>query len=142
MNFFNDVSSAIRRDYLLEHPFPDIFFAEDVEFAKQALELGKKIIFEPDSIVMHSHSYSIIPTYKRNKIDALYHKKYLGITNVPNLNKILVNLKFLVGRDFVEVWRYEGNLYEKIIALFYSPVIHFIEQIAQYRGSIQNKSEL
>lgn len=133
--FFNDVSSAVRKEYIMQNPLPSINFAEDVEFAKKALADGKKIIFEPEAVVCHSHKYEIIKTYKRNLIDSQYHKDNLGIKNVPTMKNVFQNTKMLVKRDWREMKKYKANRFEKLSAMFYSPIIHFAEQWGQYKGT-------
>ncbi len=133
--FFNDVSSCVRKDYLLSKPAIDIAFAEDVEFAKIALADGKKIIFEPESKVFHSHDYSLLKTYRRNFIDSEYHTKHLGIKNVPTIKCLLANTKHQVRRDLEQIDSYNPSFIDKTKALMYSPVIHFAEQLGQYKGT-------
>lgn len=133
--FFNDISSAIRRNFIMQNPFPVVEFAEDVEFAKIALNKEKKVVFEPDSIVYHSHSYEIIKTYKRNLVDSTYHKENLGIKNVPTLKSVFLNVIMLIRRDISEIGNYEATIGKKIGAIIYSPIIHFFEQWGQYRGT-------
>lgn len=133
--FFNDVSSAVRRVYILKNPLPSINFAEDVEFAKKALENGKKIIFEPDAIVRHSHEYEIVKTYRRNLVDSQYHRDNLGIKNVPTLKNVFQNVAKLIRRDWHEMKKYDPSFFDKLTAILYSPLIHFAEQLGQYRGT-------
>lgn len=133
--FFNDVSSCVRKDYFLEKPPIEVAFAEDVEFAKMALADGKKIIFEPKSIVLHSHEYTPITSYKRNFTDSKYHKDHLGIRNVPSVKHLLKNVWWQIKRDLRELNNYKASFFEKAVAIAYSPLIHFAEQLGQYRGT-------
>jgi len=133
--FFNDVSSCVRKDYYLEKPVIDVSFAEDVEFAKMALADGKKIVFEPDSLVFHSHEYTPIISYKRNFVDSKYHKDELGVKNVPTVKHLLKNVWWQIKRDLGESNNYDASMIEKAEAIAYSPIIHFAEQLGQYRGT-------
>jgi rhamnosyltransferase len=55
---FSTVSAAIRRDVWNQYPFEkDIIIAEDQDWAKNVLNKGLKILYEPDSMVYHSHNY-------------------------------------------------------------------------------------
>ena len=56
---FDNVSSCIRKLIWEKYPFSKTGFGEDIEWAKRVLAAGYKIIYEPDSIVYHSHDYSI-----------------------------------------------------------------------------------
>ncbi|MFA5871105.1 MAG: glycosyltransferase [Parcubacteria group bacterium] len=132
--FFYNISSAVRKNFILENPFPDVPFAEDLEFARVALAKGKKIVYEPDSVVYHSHNYSLKKTYQRNLIDARYHKVYLNIRNVPTLFQLWKNVREYVSRDWISLASYDLSKFDKTIAMLYSPIIHFAEQLGQYRG--------
>ncbi len=56
---FSTVSAAIRRDVWQQYPFDkDIIIAEDQDWAKKVLNKGLKILYEPASMVYHSHNYT------------------------------------------------------------------------------------
>ena len=64
--FFSNVSSCIRKDILKEFPFNEnIIMSEDQEWTKRIIENGYKTIYEPKSIVIHSHNYNLKQTFKR-----------------------------------------------------------------------------
>ena len=70
--FFSNVSSAIRRDVWEEFPFDEkIIMSEDQSFARQALLAGYKTVYEPESVVIHSHNYSLTKVFQRY-FDSLY----------------------------------------------------------------------
>jgi rhamnosyltransferase len=63
---FSDVSSAIRKSILERFPFAnDIVIAEDLEWASRVLLAGYAIAYVPDSVVRHSHTYSLAGIFKR-----------------------------------------------------------------------------
>ena len=133
--FFHDISSCVRRDYYLKKPAITTSFAEDVEFARMALSDGKKIVFEPNSIVYHSHDYQVVKTYKRNLTDSKYHREHWKVKNVPTIKNLLQNTIYLIRRDISELKKYKVSPINKLVAILYSPVIHFAEQLGQYRGT-------
>ncbi len=65
---FDNVSSLIRRSAWVEHLFPRAPFAEDLEWAKEEIMRGHKIVYQPESRVIHSHRRGPIHEYKRSKI--------------------------------------------------------------------------
>jgi len=132
--FFNDVSSAIRGGYVMKNPFKPVPFAEDVEFARNAFKKGKKIVFEPKSVVCHSHDYTIMKTYRRNYIDAKYHRDYLKVKSVPTLRSMFKNTLSQVRKDISEMRKYEEPSLIKFKSILYSPFIHLAEQLGQYNG--------
>ncbi|HMD83063.1 MAG TPA: glycosyltransferase family 2 protein [Terriglobia bacterium] len=57
---FSTVNAAIRRSVWAASPFPEICKTyEDVGMAKQILEQGRKIMYEPEAAVIHSHNYTL-----------------------------------------------------------------------------------
>ena len=70
--FFSNVSSSIRRDIWEQFPFDEkIIMSEDQSFAREALLAGYKTVYEPDSVVFHSHNYSLTKVFQRY-FDSLY----------------------------------------------------------------------
>lgn len=65
--FFSNVSSGIRRSVLEEISFDENqLFAEDQKWAKKVLEAGYTIVYEPQSIVFHSHNDSLRTLFRRS----------------------------------------------------------------------------
>ena len=70
--FFSNVSGAIRRDLLLKHPFDEnLIMSEDQQFARDVLLEGYAIAYRPESVVQHSHNYSLASVFKRY-FDSVY----------------------------------------------------------------------
>ncbi len=67
---FNDISSIIRRSVWERHPLPDLPYAEDLSWAYQVMRAGHAIIYEPASVVYHSHERSAAYELCRACIDA------------------------------------------------------------------------
>ncbi len=70
--FFSNVAAAIRRDILLKYPFDeDLIMSEDQLFAKDIINAGYATVYVPDSLVYHSHNYSLSIALKRY-FDSVY----------------------------------------------------------------------
>lgn len=64
--FFSNVSSAIRREFLLAHPFDEtLLMAEDLQFARDALRAGRALAYAADARVWHSHAYTAAQLFRR-----------------------------------------------------------------------------
>lgn len=64
--FFSNVSSAMRRDVLLKHPFAeDIIMSEDQQLARDVLQAGYATVYQPSSAVIHSHNYTLGEVLRR-----------------------------------------------------------------------------
>jgi GT2 family glycosyltransferase len=65
-NFFSNTSSAIRREVWVAIPFEKTDFAEDALWADKVIQSGYTIVFEPQSVVIHSHHYGILEQFRQN----------------------------------------------------------------------------
>ena len=64
--FFSTVSAAVKRDIFDQFRFSDqILISEDQELAVRFIMAGFTIKYVPESIVTHSHSYSISRVFRR-----------------------------------------------------------------------------
>lgn len=63
--FFSNVSSCIRKDVLQKFPFNDsILTTEDQEWTHRIIKKGYKIVYEPESVVIHSHNHTMKKIFK------------------------------------------------------------------------------
>lgn len=70
--FFSNVSSAVRRDLLLRHPFDaSLIMSEDQQLSRDLLEAGFAVVYQPTSVVVHSHQYTLREVYQRY-FDSVY----------------------------------------------------------------------
>jgi len=70
--FFSNVSAAIRRDILLAHPFDEeLIMSEDQQFARDVIEAGHAVCYQPASVVRHSHNYTLAVCFRRY-FDSVY----------------------------------------------------------------------
>jgi len=67
---FNNVSSIVRRSVWERIPFREVPFAEDVAWGWDVLRAGYSLIYEPASVVEHSHERSLKYEFRRAYIDA------------------------------------------------------------------------
>ena len=81
-SYFSDTSSALRRSVWAQIPFRPLEFAEDADWADRALQAGHTIIFEPASVVVHSHDYSITEQFRQN-VDHAAGMGHLFTSQVP-----------------------------------------------------------
>lgn len=65
-HFFSMVSSGLRREAWQRRGFLETMqYSEDDEYTRWARAQGFKIVYRPDSVVMHSHNYTPRQAYKR-----------------------------------------------------------------------------
>lgn len=65
---FSNVSACYRRALLQEFPFNEsLLMVEDMEWCKQVIEAGYTVIYEPSSVVIHSHDHPLRQVYRRHR---------------------------------------------------------------------------
>lgn len=70
--FFSNVSSAVRREVAAGFPFDEsLIMSEDQQFARDVIEAGFAVVYQPSSVVMHSHSYTLSTAFRRY-FDSVY----------------------------------------------------------------------
>ena len=85
---FDNVSSAVRKSVMVEHPFKRRKFGEDIDWAKRVILAGWKLVFEPRSLVVHSHNYSAWRTLKRIYGDHSNLHDLLGVHNIRTWDEV------------------------------------------------------
>ncbi len=70
--FFSNVSAAFKRNIMLQFPFDEeLIMSEDQQFARDVLQAGYELVYTPESMVWHSHTYSLCSVFKRY-FDSVY----------------------------------------------------------------------
>lgn len=88
---FSNVNAAIRRDVWESSPFPEnLKVFEDLGIAKEILDSGWKIVYEPRAEVVHSHTHTTLGLFKRY-FDIGCTLKLLGIWGAPAIRKSMVH---------------------------------------------------
>lgn len=134
---FDNVSSCVRKAVWENFKFSETQFGEDIEWAKNVLEAGYKIVYEPESMVYHSHDYSITEWYKRNKVNYNKLNALFGVNGVNNLFKAMIFSIIYSTSDFYNFIRFCVN--RKDIKAFVSgafliPIYSLARALGQYRG--------
>lgn len=63
---FSNVSSAMRKSVWEAFPFADdLLMSEDQEWSRRVLLAGMSLVYEPRSVVRHSHTYSVAGAFRR-----------------------------------------------------------------------------
>lgn len=67
---FDDVNSALRRSVWKRLPFGPCKYAEDLQWARKALEAGHTLVREPHAPVIHAHRRTFTYEFRRGLLDA------------------------------------------------------------------------
>lgn len=131
---FDNVSSCIRKAVWEEIPFPKADFGEEIEWSKNVLEKGYKIVYEPDSIVYHSHDLSIFDWYKRNLINFNKLSTLFGVNTINNLYRLLVSFFIYTFRDIYLLCKDKRRLKLILSNIHLIPLYSFFGLLGQYNG--------
>lgn len=89
---FDNVSSCIRKSVWEEIQFNIIEFGEDIDWSKRVIESGLKIVYEPNSAVIHSHNRSNWYEFKRTFVCHKILNNMFETRLVPTLKNLILNL--------------------------------------------------
>lgn len=128
---FNNVASCLRRSVLLELPFPDVPFGEDVAWAARVLSRGWRTAFAAKAVVQHAHRYTPTQAFERYRVDAVFQRRTHGLRVRPNLYSVLRGIAYEMREDLRHLSR-EGGM---IANLWRSPALRVAQVVGQYCGS-------
>jgi rhamnosyltransferase len=140
--YFSNTSSAIRREVWEQIPFRRLDFAEDADWADRILRAGYAVVFEPSSIVLHSHDYRIIEQFRQN-VD--HTEAMVVLFDPPHFHRprrLLLQLASIPG-EVVRDWRfmrtspfYEGaGLRQRAGWVLRSPFWHMASVLGGWTGA-------
>jgi rhamnosyltransferase len=86
---FDNVSSCLRRSVWQELPFEKTNFGEDISWGKRVVEAGYKMVYEPLSVVVHSHERGALYNLRRYYADQRVLSELFGFKGVPNLRRLV-----------------------------------------------------
>jgi rhamnosyltransferase len=140
--YFSNTSSAIRRDVWEQMPFRKLDFAEDADWADQVLRAGYKLVFEPSSIVLHSHEYRISEQFRQN-VD--HTEAMVALFDPPHFHRprrLLLQLAS-VPREVARDWRFmrssdyhkDASKLQKARWMLRSPFWHMASVLGGWTGA-------
>jgi rhamnosyltransferase len=129
---FDNVCSALRRDFWTACPFRPLPFAEDLDWGVRAMAAGYRLVYEPSVRVIHSHTRSPAYHLRRSYVSGRVVPKLLHLPpfdpGIRNDDELLSVLGCLCGEvrtiitDQVTDWRKfslscaaESNLWKSLL---------------------------
>ena len=122
---WDDVNAMYRRSALIEQPFVKTSYSEDAIWAKEALEKGHTLVYNPKSRVFHYHTEDYEYTFKRS-LTTLYFRYRLTGNQPTGRNSIIEYAKII----YRLVFRYQGGINTKLIWVAYNFKRHAAKQRA------------
>jgi len=131
---FNDVSSCIRRDVWERIPYPRVGWGEDLAWGRAVVEAGYRIRFQPESVVLHSHEYSLPELYRRTWIDGRANKEILDRDCVRGFGDVIRLTARLTSEDWKALRFEKSPLKSRIRESVRAPLHHFTGMLGLWRG--------
>lgn len=87
---FDNVNSCLRRSVWEGMPFGRTGFGEDLRWGKRVVERGHKLVYEPRSVVVHSHERGPLYDLRRHYAEGLLLLDLFDLVPVPGLASLLL----------------------------------------------------
>ena len=108
----NNVCAIYRKKLLMNTPFPEVDFAEDIAWAFKNMLLGHKVLYQPDIKVRHSHNRLPEYAFNRQVVNSFWCAKIM--------NRVRDDVSFLTIADLLTltsgVRRFVDQLRSEILA--------------------------
>jgi len=136
---FDNVASCIRRTVWQEHPFPETSFGEDTQWSYQVLNAGHKIIYEPNSQVLHSHNPTLWYEFRRVYLDHQNWKRLIDLTLFPRWPEIFPATINGARAEAKALGRTELTGLRLLYWQLYALPFIFVQNAAQFWGALSVK---
>jgi len=132
---FNNVASCVRRDAFERAPFPVIDFGEDLAWGERVVRAGGTLVYEPESVVIHSHASSLAADRARHVADARLMRRLFDLHVCGGLREGFTKWRREVGRDLRFVAATSRPWREKLANWAYSPLLRAAQVAGQIEGT-------
>jgi len=133
VHFFSDNNACLRRSVWEKIPYPDVDFAEDQLWAKQAVESGFKRAYADKAAVYHSHDYSVWDTLRRSFDESKALKRLFGYELCPSFAHGAYQVYACSKRDWGYLKSVDSYSYWSWLGLS-TPFLHLAKQTGFYLG--------
>lgn len=130
---FDDVSSCLRRSVWEEIPFERASFGEDLRWGKRVVESGYKLVYEPRSVVRHSHERGGLYELRRHYVDAVLLEELFGNGSSPGLGRTLLSIPSAAIHRYRLLRRETGRHSPRLVAQAARHTL--LSRIGAYLGS-------
>ena len=102
----DNVCAIYKKELLVNIPFPEVDFAEDMAWAFKNMLFGHRLMYQPDIKVKHSHNRSPEYAFNRQVINSLWCAKIM--------DRVKDDLSFVTIRDLMSLTRSVGRYVNRI----------------------------
>ena len=131
---FSHVSACYRKSVLQTLTVPEnLLEVEDQYWCKRLLETGYRVVFEPTSLVIHSHNDTLRRLYRRQYIYGLCFAQFTDAKPEP-LHKIVFRCLEDTFGDWFFIVATPGRLWKKCVWTLKTPVVRLIKPLGFRNG--------
>lgn len=128
---FNNVASCVRRSAIEEFDFPALSFGEDLAWGLRVLRSGGALVFQPRSVVEHSHPSSLPTDFRRHRLDARLLRILFDYS--PSLAMLG---RELIGEVLLDIRALQSCSWsERIAYALYSPCLRSAQTLGRFLGA-------
>jgi rhamnosyltransferase len=98
---FDNVCSCVRRSVWAGHPFAETPIGEDIEWARDVLLAGHRIVYAPEATVVHSHERSARYEYCRTY---LLHRRLWELFELRTIPTLSLAARAVVSSVALHLW--------------------------------------
>lgn len=131
---FDDVCSSLRRSFWEKNPYKKMDFAEDLRFGVDAILAGKKIVYTPDSAVIHSHNRPLRYEYKRTYIAHVTLLDLYDLEIIASFKFLIISTFYAIIKDIKFVWGSNISFLSKLRYSYYALFFSIFSNIAGYNA--------
>ncbi len=133
-HFYSDNSSCMRKSVWKEYPYPDVSFAEDQIWAKTIVEAGYRKAFSWDSVVHHSHDYSVWERLSRSYDESKALNELFGYKLVSSVWNVMMQSLRTTVRD-LRLAIDNGWISSDLLVVTKQPFNNVARQVGYYLGA-------
>jgi len=138
---FDNCSSCIRRDLLLEMKFPPVPYGEDMLFAKKLILNNQSIAISKGAKFFHWHKVSFYYLMKRMCIDQHLSIPEFGIYYIRRkLGVVKAIVKRVLHRTYIAFFKLKIPFYKKFYWSFYNMKTLTADFLGKYMGVLDESS--
>lgn len=131
---FDNVCSCVRKSVWRRIPFKQADFAEDMEWSRDALLAGWKIVYQPEAQVIHSHNRSQVYEHRRTYLVVRRLNELFGYRPVENIKGAFWNGYFQALQDARVVEKAKAPFLTRWRTYLGIPWRNLLVQWAQWRA--------
>ena len=137
---FDSVAAMARAAVLKYIPLPELDFAEDRAWAKEAVGAGLRLRYEPQAVVEHSHDRSLFYSYARGYVEGRFWQSQGESRYEEETSKSLVRAGVQSAYDLVALLENTPDLKSGFMEAAFAAAHNVAEQLGGQLGQAEEKA--